>query len=277
MNGKEKAQKALEEGVRLGEARDWQGALAALDRILAIKPDYPLAWFIRAVALRDLGRYQEALASFDKALYCVIDDSWAWFFRGHALEALGRHLEAVESYEKALDYSPDFPEAYEGKLEALDKLEEWLKENERRPPSPFVELYSLVAGAEERLHLFLCQKLKQDFGQAEQEWWAKGVPLEIRKKCADRREEDPRRRPFHHYTDLIDLKDILDKNWRLFEADYERVRERVESKKEFLSDLVRLNEIRKSVMHPVRGSLGEEEQEFARRMRGVIGDFASLE
>ncbi len=156
---------------------------------------------------------------------------------------------------------------------ALEELEKWVKE--RLPPKPSLDCYEAVAATEERLHIFLRQRLQQAFGKEESGWWAKGVPLPIRKKCAERREEHSRREPLSNYTDPIDLKEIVDKNWKLFEADFQRVKTEVKSKKDFLAGLDRLNEIRKAVMHPVRGAPTEDDMKFAYWMRKVIETFAA--
>ncbi|MDP2952151.1 MAG: tetratricopeptide repeat protein [Chloroflexota bacterium] len=245
-------------------------ALEAFDKAVARDPQSAYAWFARGVVLSGLKRYQEALESLDKVL-AIDPQALAWSFRGLALVGLGRYQEAVESYEEALKHQPNFSDDWTAKNKALDRLQGWL--DARRPPSLFVKLYELVAASEETLHLFIEQRLKQAFGESEGEWWAKGVPLPIRQKCAQRREEDPRRKPPFGYTDLIDLAGILDKNWRYFEGDYQRVKDKVKSKKEFLDNLARLNEIRRTVMHPVRDTPTDADHEFARWMLEVIRDF----
>lgn len=156
--------------------------------------------------------------------------------------------------------------------DASSRLSHWFKTGKLPPASvpSRTMAYELVTWVEERLHMFIGRRLQQAFGEEETKWWHQGVPQPIRKKCADRREEDPNRRPLYNYTDLIDLKDIMDKNWRHFENDFRKVKGQVMSKKEFLDGLVRLNEIRKSVMHPVRGVLTEADLAFAHQMREVV-------
>ncbi|MEK7281121.1 MAG: tetratricopeptide repeat protein, partial [Chloroflexota bacterium] len=208
---------------------------------------------------------------------------------GDALAALGKYQEAIENYEKVIEGCENVKEddtevddfdhildaidaALIGKFEAFDHLEEWL--TARGFFHDYVELYRLVTATEERLHLFIRQRLQQAFGEEESGWWSQGIPLAIRQKCAQRREEDPRRRDYYNYTDLIDLKDIVDKNWKPFELDFQRVKGQIKSKREFLDNLVKLNEIRKIVMHPVRGAPTEDDFELARKMREVIESFA---
>ena len=196
------------------------------------------------------------------------DYAAAWTFRGLVLEELGRYQEAVESYDHALKHKPDDDLALGNRIETLRTLEKWVRE--RLPPKPLVDAFEIVAFVEERLHIFIRQRLQQAFGKEETEWWTRGVPLTIRQKCAQRREEDPRREPPYNQTDLLDLKDIMDKNWQHFEADFQKVKGQFKSKKQFLGNLERLNEIRKTVMHPVRGNLTEADRAFADQMREVV-------
>ena len=57
--------------------------------------------------------------------------------------------------------------------------------------SNLIEGYKLVASMEIRLHRFVLQKLKDEYG--DEEWWTKGVPRPKRKACSDRCEEDDNR------------------------------------------------------------------------------------
>ena len=249
-------------------------AASCFRKALRLTPDNSIIWTGLGLALLQAGKYQGALKSFDKALkqreFFLTDN---WVFRAEALVALGRYQEAVESYEKAIQCGLK-ADAYSGRMEALNRLEKFVRE---RVPKPHLETYEQVAFIEERLHLFVRQRLKQVFGKEEKQWWAQGIPLLIRQKCAQRREEDPKRKPHYNYTDLIDLKEILDKNWKHFESDFERVKEKAGGKKDFLTSLVSLNEVRKTVMHIVRGPITEEDLQFARHIRDIIESFTRLE
>ncbi len=257
-------------GALLGLKRYYE-AVNSFDKALSVDPNSAIAWNYRGVALLNLERYQESVDSCDKALAIGPNNATGWNIRGVALFALGRYLEAVESYEEALKHDSDLQSAYRAKIEALDKLEEWIKV--RRPPNPYVELFKEVMATEERLHIFIRHRLEKVLGKGESEWWVKGVPQEVRKKCAQRREEDPRREDAYGYTDLIDLKEIIDDNWRFFNEDFQQVKGKFKDKKEFLAAFVRLNDIRKIVMHPVRSLPTGDDFGFARHMREVIEQF----
>jgi hypothetical protein len=139
-------------------------------------------------------------------------------------------------------------------------------------PYVFVgDLYEYVSMAEVGIHRLVRVRLEHEFGPDENGWWRKGIPSSIRVKCVSRREEDddPCEEPYA-YTTLIDLGGVISKNWGLFEAevpkDYRANRKQLES------DLVRLNKIRNSVMHPVKErKWSEDDFVFARRMCASFG------
>ncbi len=260
-------------GISLIELGRYQEAVNSLDKSLTLAPRYVLAWSLKGWALNLLKQHQEAVESLDRALALAPEEETAWFERGDALIQLRRYQEAIECYETVLKLSPRHQGAWKGKLQGLDRLKDWLRE--REPSQLFIQLYELVAASEERLHLFIRQRLQQALGEDEANWWHQGVPLNIRQKCAQRREDDSRPKPLYNYTDLIDLKEIIDKKWTLFEADFQQVKASIKSKKEFLESLVRLNEIRKSVMHPVRDAPTKQDVALARQTREVIEHFVN--
>jgi hypothetical protein len=99
------------------------------------------------------------------------------------------------------------------------------------------------------------------------------IPLSIRTKCATRREEDDD--PIDDnfvYTTLIELKEILNKNWREFQDVLPR--RWADRKKEFLSALCRLNGIRNAVMHPVKNrQWTEDDFDFVRDFKPGLHEF----
>ena len=76
----------------------------------------------------------------------------------------------------------------------------------------------LITEVNRRLHEYVIAELKQEFGNADDEtWFRKGVPVGVRKKCAERREDDPRRKELWAYLNLIDYHKIAGDNWTLFQ------------------------------------------------------------
>jgi hypothetical protein len=124
-----------------------------------------------------------------------------------------------------------------------------------------------------KLHQYVCQRLKEHFGSEGEAWWVKGVPLQIRQDCAQRRETDPERSEPHQYMYLIDLKSIMDKNWALFEEDHARLRTAVPDfqKKLLLYFLSQINEVRNRHSHPLRAPCADSEK---MRRRSSTGTYA---
>jgi hypothetical protein len=97
-------------------------------------------------------------------------------------------------------------------------------------------------------------------------WWIERIPLTIRQECAKRHEEEKCRWPKEAYLDLIDLKTIMSKEWKLFES-HLRAAGCEGGKDRCLAWLDRLNEIRRMVGHPLKKhvaghSFSDEEQAF---------------
>jgi hypothetical protein len=102
------------------------------------------------------------------------------------------------------------------------------------------------------LHGMIREKLMGEYGKGELNWWRKGIPRQVRKNCLSKREddEDPVDDPYC-YTTLSDLGDIFYQEWPLLKKSLPE--EFKKDKNLFIDQLSRLNKIRRSVMHPVRG------------------------
>jgi len=129
------------------------------------------------------------------------------------------------------------------------------------------DMYEDVRAIETHLHELIREALIEKYGEGELEWWREGIPLSIRQNCQSRREEDedPVEDPYC-YTDLLDLWHILDKQWNILKdalPDSFKV-----NRQGLRSSLLRLNLIRRQVMHPVRGVIpSEEDFEFIREFK----------
>lgn len=133
------------------------------------------------------------------------------------------------------------------------------------------ELYLDLHTIELKLHRLIKKVLKKEFGADEDGWWRKGVDLRVRQTCVCRREEDEERleEPYC-YTDFIDLRTILDKQWAILGPQLPE--ETRADKKSLLSDLLRINRIRNWVMHPVRGQIPTEDDfEFVLSVKRKLG------
>jgi len=119
------------------------------------------------------------------------------------------------------------------------------------------DMYEYIYTIETNLHKVIKNILIKQYGTGDKGWWEKGIPLTIRKKCAERREEDLECESYC-YTDLIDLSNILFfKNKKLKMNNWNIIKEKLPvianyEKNKLETNLIRLNYIRKAVMHPVR-------------------------
>jgi len=101
--------------------------------------------------------------------------------------------------------------------------------------------------AEKNLATFVLTALQLHCGV---KWWHKGIPLNIRQECVQRKEEEPHREfPKDAYLNLIDLKKIMERNWPLFQSYFKKIGES-QSKDKALSWMERFNEIRRLQAHP---------------------------
>jgi len=79
------------------------------------------------------------------------------------------------------------------------------------------DLYAGISDLEVFLHRKIKDRLIEEFGETELEWWRLGVPEPIRISCVTRREVDPYTpNESYGYTTFIDLWKIMEKNWQLF-------------------------------------------------------------
>jgi predicted transcriptional regulator len=129
------------------------------------------------------------------------------------------------------------------------------------------DMYEIIRDIELTLHDAMRRMLYVELGES---WWRNGVPEQIRVECQTGLEKDPEpaEEPYC-YTTFIHLREILDKRWEVFSKTLSK---KVSSnKKALLEGLARLNQIRNSVMHPVRGTrLTEEDFAFVRRFQEDI-------
>jgi len=127
------------------------------------------------------------------------------------------------------------------------------------------DMYEDIRIIETHLHQIIQEALEEEYG--EELMWRQGIPEPVRRNCVIRQEEDPE--PVadpYCYTDLLDLWHILDKQWTVLSKVLPR--KLTKSKQDLRRKLVRLNTIRRNVMHPVRGVIpSEEDFEFIREFK----------
>lgn len=129
------------------------------------------------------------------------------------------------------------------------------------------DMYEDIRTIETYLHQLIRKGLEKEYGKEELGWWRRGVPETTRKNCQLRREEDPE--PVadpYCYTELLDLANILNKQWNVLSKRLPK--DVAQNKNTLLSKLGHLNTIRRNVMHPVRGVVPlEDDFEFVHELR----------
>jgi hypothetical protein len=132
------------------------------------------------------------------------------------------------------------------------------------------DMYEDICSIETYLHKIIRKELQSAYGEGELGWWRQGIPVETRKNCQARREEDEQ--PFaepYCYTELLDLLIIFDKQWNLLNKILSS--NAAIDKHIFKSNINRLNIIRRKVMHPVRGiAPSEDDFEFIREFKATV-------
>ncbi|MFN8701431.1 MAG: tetratricopeptide repeat protein [Rhodospirillales bacterium] len=93
-------------GNALGDLGRHAETLAAVEKALALEPNYAEAHHLRAVALRHLGRSDDAIAACAKAIALAPKAAYAYNEMGVILAGLERHEEALGHYERALACDP---------------------------------------------------------------------------------------------------------------------------------------------------------------------------
>jgi hypothetical protein len=131
------------------------------------------------------------------------------------------------------------------------------------------DMYLAIRKLEVRLHQFVRRILEGAFPENNDAWWRNGVPLPIRQRCAQIREEDQDPFDAYSYTTFIDLKRIIDANWVVFAKVLPHPI--TADKREFMRNMDRLNSIRNRVMHPTKlAPVLREEYEYVIQMMGRI-------
>jgi len=128
------------------------------------------------------------------------------------------------------------------------------------------DMYEDIRAIETHLHQTIQETLEEKYGEEFMGWWRKGIPEPVRKSCVIRQEEDsePVSDPYC-YTELLDLWQILDKQWTVLSKVLPD--EMTKNKQDLRRNMVHLNIIRRNVMHPVRGVVpSEDDFEFVRNL-----------
>lgn len=106
------AKEWFERGSFLTAIEDFQGAVDAYGKGLALDPGFAPGFYNRGYACNMLGMHRQAVAEYDKSLALDPDDYQSWFNRALSNYFLGEHRQAVADYGRALAINPGDPQAY---------------------------------------------------------------------------------------------------------------------------------------------------------------------
>ncbi|MEC4983368.1 MAG: tetratricopeptide repeat protein [Oscillatoria sp. PMC 1068.18] len=114
----------LNYGNKLWRLQQYDEAILAFDRAIALNPKLYQAWYAKGLTLRFQKRYREAVIAFEQAITQSQENfAPAWRGKGQALIGLGANREALESLEAAIAISPDDFALHALRGEVLQELE----------------------------------------------------------------------------------------------------------------------------------------------------------
>jgi protein O-GlcNAc transferase len=102
--------------------KQYDAALASIEKAVALGPQYAEAHLNRGVLYGQLKRHDEAIVSFEKALRLNPNLGVAWLGLGNVFFGLGRHSDAFAAYDRALSLKPDLADAWLGRGNVLFDL-----------------------------------------------------------------------------------------------------------------------------------------------------------
>lgn len=139
---------ALDAANKLFEAKDYQGAIAKYEELLAAQPTLYQVNYNIGSAYREMGDLEKATSYFQKVLDQDATNTAALVAMGDALVSLGKLDEAVPFFEKAIGQTTDevipfnVAEIYFNQGNADKAIEYYKLASERKPdwPEPYVKL-----------------------------------------------------------------------------------------------------------------------------------------
>ena len=171
----------------------------------------------------------------------------------------------VVQFRSSLDFLEELPQAAPFHFVTLSMS------SEKQEEGDFGEVISRI---EVTLFEWLLGKLRNEYGA--ESWWVKGVPLNPRTQCATRKEQEGSvDTPIEAYLTLIDFRDIVRSNWRLFASEMEKIAE-FEGKDRATKWIVEINEMRKLWAHPIRQKFRSISSDDRVRAGVILGRLQSV-
>ena len=105
--------------------KDYDGALADLDKAISIDSSFPLNHFCRGNVLYGLNRYEDAIECYNRVIELNPEYAIAYNNKGNSLHGLKRYEEAIECYNRAIELNPNNADAYYNKGNSLHGLQRY--------------------------------------------------------------------------------------------------------------------------------------------------------
>jgi hypothetical protein len=128
-------------------------------------------------------------------------------------------------------------------------LEDFVKDQSARTNE---RAYPIVERIEKTLKLLIVEGLRVEYQELPDgdAWWYSGIPDEVRKKASTRLEDELGKGNKEDYLELIDFRKIVLKNWEVFKDTFAYGDKGNKEKR--TEWIVKVNDIRKIVMHPAK-------------------------
>ncbi len=117
------AELLLKQAAEAMNKADFEAALAILDRLVAVHPDFTEAWNKRATLYFMMGRFEDSLADIDKVLDLEPRHFGALSGRGMIYRKEGKFSDALAAFHDALAVNPNMGTVKDA-VKELEKLEQ---------------------------------------------------------------------------------------------------------------------------------------------------------
>ncbi|MCG2735683.1 MAG: hypothetical protein L6282_04745 [Candidatus Methanoperedenaceae archaeon] len=225
----------------------WRESEGFFRKTIELLPNFYMAYYYLGRLHLEKGELTEAENNLKKSLKNDrnLPLPWPHYYLGKTLLEKGKLMEAKTEFKKALEINPRLED-----LEAVryylrkskDEFPETVEEVEELTENIVLSNHALVEWFETNLREFIKKILEKEHME---KWWRKGVPSDVRKKCASRMEEcleEERDIPKLYFADFYDYAKILSDNKPLFNPYLKNI-------KEWGGILNKLEKIRNEIMH----------------------------
>jgi DNA sulfur modification protein DndB len=123
-----------------------------------------------------------------------------------------------------------------------------------------------------KIHNHVIETLKNQYGSSISQWWHNGVKETIKSKVVAEATSrgDYNAENYPKYLYLVNLKEIISDNWKLFSETYTINAKSNESKVKCLAWFTKLNYIRDVCSHPPQGGISDEDLEHVKNIHDEI-------